>query len=69
METVLTVEAVYTAVDRYMDDVDPSWREEQFREQLVTERVRFSDLFGPPEGAPPPSRGAVALYGPTSSRA
>ena len=47
---VLSVEAFYTAVDLYMDAVDPGWREEQLREQLVKERARLADLLGPGAG-------------------
>jgi glycine/sarcosine N-methyltransferase len=47
---VLSVEAFYTAVDLYMDALDPTWREEQFREQLIKERARLGELLGPGEG-------------------
>jgi 2-polyprenyl-3-methyl-5-hydroxy-6-metoxy-1,4-benzoquinol methylase len=47
---VLSVEQFYTAVDRYMDAVDPGWREEQLRAQAVGEEARLGELLGPPEG-------------------
>jgi glycine/sarcosine N-methyltransferase len=47
---VLSVEQFYTAVDRYMDRVDPGWREEQFRAQAPREEARLGELLGPAAG-------------------
>ena len=47
---VLSVEQFYTAVDGYMDAVDPGWRAEQLRDQLVKERARLGELLGPAAG-------------------
>jgi SAM-dependent methyltransferase len=47
---VLSVERFYTALGRYMDEVDPTWAEEEFQAQASGERARLAEVLGPADG-------------------
>lgn len=47
---ILSAPEFYTSVAAYVHNVDPTWAEEIFRDQLERERVMLAAALGPPNG-------------------
>jgi SAM-dependent methyltransferase len=49
-EPVLDAPSFYTAVGRYVDEVDPTWADDDFARQSARERARLAAVLGAGEG-------------------
>jgi SAM-dependent methyltransferase len=49
-DPVLDVANFYAALERYVDEVDPTWADDDFASQSVEERRRLAEVLGPAEG-------------------